>query len=111
MKKIFFLLISFLSLNFSLIPLVVSAKQTDYYPSTSGAYTKVQLINTLGAGGPDENTSGEFFCAETSTAPTYGTPGDGSTYINAGIVFVDQNSKLLETCKRDGTVTSYGATN
>ena len=107
MKKHLIALILSFSLGLLLESSMVVAKQTTmstYYPSSSGAYTKVLLIN--GAGGPDENKAGAHFCAQRADG-TYGAPGDGSTFINAGTIFTDPSSGYMEICKSDGSVASY----
>ena len=85
-----------------------------YYPSPSGNYTKIHLINQ-GTGGSNENTTGlnACFCAQYPGNPSGilgGVCDTGRafvTYPNAGIIFADSSAGYLEICKSDGTVASY----
>ena len=75
MKKYLIALILSFTLGLLLESSMVAAKQTTmstYYPSSSGAYTKVLLVN--GAGGPDENAC---FCAQNSA----NSPGSKQVYV------------------------------
>ena len=103
----------FFSLGLLLTTSMVAAKQSTmatYYPSSTGAYTKVQLLNS--SGGPDQNAC---FCAQSSIYPTglntitnqCDTADSSATYLNAGTVFTDPNSGNTEICKHDGSVASY----
>ena len=103
MKKYLIVFIVSFALGLLLWASMVVAKQTTmstYYPSSGGQYSKVLLVN--GTGGPDATN----FCAKKADG-TYGTPGDGSTFINAGTIFTDQYSGYMEICKSDGSVASY----
>ena len=133
MKKYLIALILSFTLGLLLASSMVVAKQTTmstYYPSSSGAYTKVLLVN--GANGPNENAC---FCAQNNLNSTgynvnangspnskwtllgYGgtlcdtgeqTAGPGAvTYTNAGTIFSDPNSGYMEICKSDGSAASY----
>jgi len=106
MKKYFIIFIFSFSLGVLLAASMAAAKETSmftYYPSSSGAYTKILLVN--GGGGPDENGATPF-CLQTA-AGYDPTPIVGHTYINAGIIFTDPNSGFMEICKSDGSVASY----
>ena len=133
MKKYLIALILSFTLGLLLASSMVVAKQTTmstYYPSSSGAYTKVLLMN--GANGPNENAC---FCAQNTLNSTgynlnpngspnskwtllgYGgtlcdtgeqTAGPGAvTYTNTGTIFSDPNSGYMEICKSDGSAASY----
>ena len=104
MKKIFILLILSFVFGLFLVHLITYASQTNmntYYPSPSGTYTKVHLIN--GSTGVSESN----FCLETSPGVYDGAPTSGHTYINAGSIFADPTTGYLEICKSDGSVSSY----
>ena len=123
MKKIFILLILSFVFGLFLVHLITYASQTNmntYYPSPSGTYTKVHLMN--GSSGVNQASC---FCAqssnginETSYSPPSGVTSSGACdtgdsaaggikYINAGTIFADPTTGYLEICKNDGSVSSY----
>ena len=73
---------------FWLTSFLAYANQTsinNYYPSPSGNYTKIHLVNSTGS------LSGTATC-------------NGS---NPGTIFADSSTGFLEICKADGTFASY----
>jgi len=85
MKKLLNIFILSFSLGLLLVCVIAYANQTsisNYYPSPSGNYTKVHLVNKSGA---------SIVCNGT----------------NGGAMFVDPNTGYLEVCKSDGTFASY----
>ena len=116
MKKFLIIFILFSTSALLLISIISYANQTNktnlsnYYPSPSGNYTKVRLINPS-TSGPNINKS--CFCAQNSndsTGGSYPTCNTGLTtvtYTNAGTIFTDPTTGYLEICKNDGTFASY----
>ena len=107
MKKFLIIFILSFGLGLLLISFITYARQTKmstYYPSPSGNYTKVHLINQ--GGGVDENSATAPFCLQTVNGYDT-TPISGHTYVNAGTIFADPSTGYLEICKSDGSVASY----
>lgn len=119
MKKFHIIFILSLSLGlllFSSSAYAISSTMSAYYPSPSGQYTKIHLINSTG--GPNENPTGAnpCFCAQNSSYPS-GVNGGvcdvndpaNPTYYNTGTIFTDSTStiKLLEICQSDGSVATF----
>jgi len=110
MKKLLVLFFFSFGLGYLLVSSITYANQTNistYYPSPSGTYTKVRLMNQPGQGVPDEAN----FCLQTGTdqnGPIYDPkPVPGKIYMNAGTIFADPNTRFLEICKADGSAASY----
>jgi len=83
-KIVFIICVSF-CLGLGLFPFITNANQStiaNYYPSPSGNYTKVHLVNKSGASIPCNGTNG-------------------------GTIFTDPTTGYLEVCKSDGTFASY----
>lgn len=109
MKKLLNIFLFSLSISLLLASFISYADQismSNYYPSSSGTYTKLLLKNSGQGISENGNTA---FCQQTGTNPVaYSAPGTaGVTFINAGKIFADPTTGFLQVCKTDGSVASY----
>src|ERR1035441_2775450 len=81
-------------------PFLAYADQTTnistYYPSPSGNYTKISLVN--GTGGPNENSTGlnPCFCAQ-YTGNSTGIKSGGGGVCDVGVAVTDRKSTRLNS--------------